>query len=411
MPPLTRWQHAWRLGTVWLIGGLFWLFVFGLSPAGDGDLDRTQLVDVLLLVDLVVGQLVVVLVAFRRRSPLLVAVLAVLLSAVSAWAAPASALAMMSLATRRRLGPILVILALNLAISLVYEFMVAPHIFPEDPAYRDGGSWWQTLINVVIVVLVMAILTLIGWNIGGRRLLVASWRSQAETAQREQAARVAQARLAERARIAREMHDVMGHRLSLVAMHAGALTHRPDLTDEQRAQSAEIVRSGAHQALEELRVVLGVLRGDDVGEQVESATPRAVEAPQPTLTDIPSLVAEVTSSGQSVTLDADPALWERSVDLAESVGRHAYRVVQESLTNARKHAPGAEVRVDLFGDEQEGLSVVVRNPTAPGPSPMAGAGLGLPGMSERVHLAGGTFEAGVVGGEFAVRVWLPWSTT
>ncbi|WP_022925361.1 sensor histidine kinase [Serinicoccus marinus] len=404
-PDLRPWQQAWRLGTVWLLGGLPWLVVFGLSPVGQGDLERTGAVDVLLVLDLLVGQLCVLLVAFRRRRPATVAVVVTLLSAVSAWGAPAALLAVLSLATRRRLPPLLVVLALNALISLTYDTFVAPTLLPDDPAYADGGSLWQVGINTLVVLLVFCIVGLIGWNIGGRRQLIASWRSQAQTARREQAARVSQARLAERARIAREMHDVMGHRLSLVAMHAGALAHRPDLSEQERRASAEIVRDGAHQALQELRDVLGVLRAEEDPDPLETGQ---VEAPQPTLTALPSLVAEATSSGQEVLLEADPDLWSRSVHLSDLVGRHAYRVVQEALTNARKHAPDSVARVRVAGSEEDGLEVVVRNAVGPTGGSAPSSGMGLPGMAERVHLADGRFEAGVEAGEFVVRVWLPW---
>ncbi|MFK5688541.1 sensor histidine kinase [Ornithinimicrobium sp. LYQ92] len=421
-PPLTRWQQTWRLATVWLLGGLFWLAVFAITPVGQGEPTDRGVVDVLLLLDIAIGQLVVVLVAFRRRWPVGVAVAVSLLSILSTWSVPAVMLAILSLATRRRMPPLVVVLILNVALGAVHDRWIAPILFPDDPSYASGrGSLLSLGLTSVIGLLVFAIVALIGWNIGGRRELVSSWRAQAETADREQSARVAQARLAERARIAREMHDVMGHRLSLVAMHAGALAHRPDLTEAERTQSAEIVRDGAHQALEELRVVLGVLRAEDEGSggaaasgtaggTTDGAAGRAVEAPQPAFTDIPSLVAEVTSSGQQVQLEAAPDLWARSVELPGPVGRHAYRVVQEALTNARRHAPGTRVQVELAGGPQAGLRVLVRNPVV-STVPATGQGLGLPGMAERVTLAGGTFEAGVVGGDFAVRVWLPWRTT
>lgn len=398
------------MATVWLLGGLFWLLVFSITPVGRGDVDDQGLVDVLLLLDIALGQAVVVLVAFRRRWPVAVVVIGTMLAGLSTWAMPAVLLAVLSLATRRRLMPLVVILALNVGIGAAHDRWVAPILFPDDPMYASGrGSLLSAGVASVLTLLIFAVVALIGWNIGGRRELFSSWRAQAETADREQAARVAQARLAERARIAREMHDVMGHRLSLVAMHAGALAHRPDLSEDERRQSAEIVRDGAHQALEELRGVLGVLRTEEEGPGAtgDGGPARAVEAPQPTFTDIPSLVAEVTSSGQPVVLEADPDLWARSVELPSTVGRHAYRVVQEALTNARRHAPGRPVRVELVGHREGGLGVLVRNPVS-GSRTTVGPGLGLPGMAERVTLAGGTFEAGVVGGDFAVRVWLPW---
>lgn len=199
------------------------------------------------------------------------------------------------------------------------------------------------------------------------------------------------------------MHDVLAHRLSLVAMHAGVLAHRTDLPEADRRAAAEVVRAGAHQALEELREVLGVLR-----EDAEAGGDHPVEAPQPGLSAIPSLVAEVTSSGQPVHLEVDEHLWARSVSLPASTGRHAYRVVQESLTNARKHAPGTGATVALGGGPGRGTTLVITNPVVQQPDSMPSGGRGLTGMTERVQLASGRFDAGVRGSLFVVEVWLPW---
>lgn len=401
--PLRWWGHAWRVALAWVLGVLLFVLTFAASPAGQAAGDYPGRVDALLFVDLLVGHLAVLLALWRRRFPTTVAVVTNALLAVSTFAIPAAMLCVVSLASRRRWRPLVAGAVVHVVAGIYYELVVARALGVEMAT--DLSSPWHAGLVAMITVLLFATVALIGWNIGGRRELVASWRSQAETAHREQAARVAQARTAERARIAREMHDVMGHRLSLVAMHAGALAHRPDLTEEERRQSAEIVRDGAHQALQELRDVLGVLRGEDEPADGASAT----EAPQPTLTDVPSLVAEVTSSGHPVDLTVAPGLWDRSVELSDRVGRHAYRVVQEALTNARKHAPGAPVRVHLGGDADAGLSLVVHNIV---PRPVAAdpgvPGRGLTGMQERVTLVGGTFEAGADPEGFGVRVWLPW---
>lgn len=402
-PPLRWWGHAWRVALAWVLGVLLFVLAFAASPAGQAAGDYPGRVDALLLVDLLVGHLAVLLALWRRRFPTTVAVVTNALLAVSTFAIPAAMLCVVSLASRRRWRPLVAVAVVHVVAGIYYELVVARALGVEMAT--DLSSPWHAGLVAMISVLLFATVALIGWNIGGRRELVASWRSQAETAHREQSARVAQARTAERARIAREMHDVMGHRLSLVAMHAGALAHRPDLTEEERRQSAEIVRDGAHQALQELRDVLGVLRGEDEPADGASAT----EAPQPTLTDVPSLVAEVTSSGHPVDLAVAPGLWDRSVELSDRVGRHAYRVVQEALTNARKHAPGAPVRVHLGGDADAGLSLVVHNIV---PRPVAAdpgvPGRGLTGMQERVTLVGGTFRAGAEREGFGVRVWLPW---
>lgn len=387
---LSPWQHGWRLVLVWVLGLGVWLFVGTVATDGwRSDVDAPGAVEGLLLLDLALGHLALVVVACRRRWPVGVALVTGLLCLFSAMAAPVSLLALVSLATRRRWPALVLVTVVNLLVDTFYELVVSPVLGLSD----------AVLTNLGFAVLVYAICVLVGWNIGSRRELVRSWRAEASTANREQAARVAQAQLAERARIAREMHDVLAHRLSLVAMHAGALAHRPDLSEDERKEAAEVVRAGAHLALDELREVLGVLRADDRDDVSLS--------PQPGLSGIPSLVAEVTSSGQEVHLRADPSLWLRSVSLPGSTGRHAYRLVQEALTNARRHAARAATTVELDGRPGGGLSIQVSNPV-PGRVVASGDGRGLAGMKERVQLAGGRFGAGQEGERFVVRARLPW---
>lgn len=406
------WQQAWRLGLAWLVGIAAFLTIAAVATEGFTREDEgTTLVLVLLILDLAVGHLALVVAAYRRRWPLAVALITAVMTFVSITAAGASALALVSLATRRRIWQIVGVVLLKMAADTTYEFGFTRWLGVQGEALVEGDTvavgTQAALANLGFVVLLYVICILVGWNVGSRRELIRSWRTGAETANREQAARVAQAQLAERSRIAREMHDVLAHRLSLVAMHAGVLAHRTDLPEDERREAAEIVRAGAHQALEELREVLGVLRSDADEEPAPDGP--AVEAPQPGLSGIPSLVAEVTSSGQEVHLQADPDLWARSVQLPASTGRHAYRVVQEALTNARKHAGGAAATVELSGRPGKGLSIVVANPVPAGAqATLPGGGRGLTGMAERVQLAGGRFEAGFEVTRFVVRVWLPW---
>ncbi len=406
--PLRPWDHVWRLGLAWVVGMVFFLVYVGPLLANvESDLDAPVAV-ALLGLDLLVGHLALVLVAFRRRAPGAIAVVATVMSAVSVLAVAASFLAVVSLATRRRLWPLVWLGALSVLAGSFHERVIVPWTTPAEFRQSLTGQGWMIdgVVYAVVALLVYGVAVLIGWNIGSRRELVLSWRRQAETANLEQAARVSQAQLAERARIAREMHDVLAHRLSLVAMHAGVLAHRTDLPAHERAESAEVVRAGAHQALEELREVLGVLREDGEGDDAPAAR---VEAPQPGLSGIPSLVAEVTSSGQEVRLVVDELLWGRSMSLPASTGRHAYRVVQESLTNARRHSDGRPVTVQIDGEPGRGLAIEVSNPVRPAQDDsLPTGGRGLTGMAERVQLAGGTFEAGVEVANFVVRAWMPW---
>jgi signal transduction histidine kinase len=232
----------------------------------------------------------------------------------------------------------------------------------------------------------------VGWGlfIRSRRQLVESLRDRAARAETEARLRAEQAQQRARDEIAREMHNVLGHRLSLLSVHAGALEFRPDAPAEEVARAAMVIRENAHQALQDLREVIGVLRAP-VGD-----------LPQPTLADVAQLVAESGRAGMRVVLRD-----QTSGAVPDLVGRTAYRAVQEALTNARKHAPCAQVLVQLAGSPGAGLSVEVSNdappatpgPAAgpgpgPGPAPDPGAGRGLAGLAERVALASGRLEHG-----------------
>jgi signal transduction histidine kinase len=197
------------------------------------------------------------------------------------------------------------------------------------------------------------------------------------------------------------MHDVLAHRISLLSMHAGALEFRPDADPEEIARAAGVVRASAHQALQDLREVIGVLR-----EEPGDGRP---ERPQPTLEALPALLEESREAGMHVSHEY------RVEDLAAvpaGVGRNAYRIVQEGLTNARKHARGAAVDVTVDGAAGVGLTVEVRNRlslAAADVQLIPGAGTGLVGLSERTSLAGGTLEHGrTPTGDFHLRAWLPW---
>lgn len=410
------WQHLWRAGLAWLLGAVLFLTEFSSSPASlqPNGVYPIQ-VDALLGLDLLLGQVAVLAVFLRRRWPVSVAVLTMALCALSVFAAPAAFLAVGSLAIRRKIAPLIPVAGISVIAALVYALVVTPWLDPQ--LARTMGSWFLWT-SVAISLVAFSVCALIGWNLGSRRALVDSWRVQAATVHREQTARVAQAQLAERARIAREMHDVLAHRLSVVAMHAGGLAYRDDLTREEVATTAETIRVSAHTALEELREVLGVLRAEDVNEATKEgsshgAPPGGSTAshPQPELCDIPALVAEAETHGNRVRLETPPQLWPQSVSLPTSTGRHAYRVVQEALTNARKHAPGEIATVRLDGDPDIGLSVRVTNPMPQRPPTTPGSQLGLTGMAERVNLAGGHLEVGQRGDQFVVDVWLPWQRT
>ena len=197
------------------------------------------------------------------------------------------------------------------------------------------------------------------------------------------------------------MHDVLAHRVSLLTLHAGALEFRPDASPEEVAEAAGVIRATAHAALEDLRGVIGVLRDGDGGD--------GPEPPQPTLADIPALVEESRAAGMKV----ECSLTEPPGPVPDALGRTAYRVVQEGLTNARKHAPAAAVAVHVGPDAGGALVVQVtsRRPlgvAAGAPSAAHGTGNGLIGLGERVALAGGALRHGPDGaGDFVLRATLP----
>jgi signal transduction histidine kinase len=361
------------------LGALF------LSPALHGSgarLPTTQVV-----VDVVCGTLACVALRWRRRWALGVALACVVLGTFSISATPAGLLALFSLAVHRPARPALVVAGLLIGSALVFA----------------GYSPTTDPLSVFLRVAPLALaVTAWGMFVRARRQLLLSLRERALRAEADQRLHEDRARMAERTRIAREMHDVLAHRISLLALHAGALEVRPDLPPAKVRETAELLRSTARQALEELRGVIGVLR-EEPGR--ESAPP----APQPTLSDIRRLVEETRRAGAEID-------FEMRVDHPEAVpgglGRDAYRIVQEALTNIGKHAHGAAARVRVTGAPDRGLRVGVHNRqpvhAQAGPT-LPGSGAGLLGLQERVALAGGTLVHGPDGsGDFVVDAELPW---
>ncbi|MFI0408436.1 sensor histidine kinase [Actinomadura sp. 3N508] len=335
------------------------------------------------------GAGILVLVLFRRRWPVWVSLFLTFYQVTNSVSWGATALSLFSVAVHRRWQPAVALTVLNSAIVLGL-FQLANNSM-SSPRER-----WEASL---VFVLGYTVLAAVGMLVRSRRQLIVSLHERARSAESEQRLRVEEARLLERERIAREMHDVLAHRISLLAVHAGALEFRPDTPAAQR-EAAGIIRQSAYEAMEDLREVIGVLRRDTPG-----ADP---ERPQPTLADVSGLVEESQRAGGRVTLEEnvpDPGR------VPSRVGRHAYRIVQEGLTNARKHAPGAAVRVTL--DAGTDLDIEVVNgvpPSSPGPPALAmpGAGAGLVGLAERVALLGGTLEHGRTGdGRFRLHARLP----
>ncbi|MFI5953322.1 sensor histidine kinase [Cryptosporangium sp. NPDC051539] len=255
---------------------------------------------------------------------------------------------------------------------------------------RDEPEYWTAVIAVLAL---DTALVASGKLVRSHRLLVQSWQARAREAEEGQRLRVEEARHSERERIAREMHDVLAHRISLLAVHAGALEVRRTAPEDER-RAAGVIRESAYAALEDLREVIGMLRSDDTIDD---------DRPQPTLADVPALIEQSRQAGTPIVLD-DRC---RDVD-AGPAGRHVYRVVQEGLTNARKHAPNAPVRIVLTGPS-DGLTVEITNPVPPnGRAWLPGAGSGLVGLGERMQLVGGRLEHGRTdAGDFRLYAWVP----
>ncbi|MEO3929004.1 histidine kinase [Micromonosporaceae bacterium B7E4] len=373
----------------------------------------------------------------RRRWPVALAAAALPVALFSTPSGIATLIILLTLVVHRPLSVAGPLVTAHLGVAVLYEY--------RNPDPTDG-PWIGMALSLVLTASVLAW----GMFIRARRQLVLSWRDRAYRAEAEQRLRVEAARRLERTRIAGEMHDVLAHRISLLSLHAGALEFRPDAPPEEIARAAGVIRTSAHQALQDLREVISVLREDPPEggtEQEQAVEPapvsggwgaapkayppdppyppvplpaagepdppvppaRAPERPQPTLDDLPALVAESREAGMRVDLRTELTATETA---PAGLGRGAYRIVQEGLTNARKHAPGTSVLVTARGRPGLGLSVEVRNrwPVGQPAGPrIPGTGTGLVGLGERTALLGGWLEHGRTdSGDFRLAAWLPW---
>ncbi|UIX32313.1 sensor histidine kinase [Streptomyces sp. GQFP] len=309
-------------------------------------------------------------------------------------------------------APLLVVAACTVTLSLASLWWTAATVLLACAAGRQPGlaRTAAVVLSAVVAVGVVAVAVVPSWiTLGDRfvsvlvgtavlpwfagrfwrqyRALVRAGWERAEHLEREQQLVAEQARLRERARIAQDMHDLLGHDLSLIALSAGAMKLAPGLPDEQREAAGDI-RARAATAVDRLGEIIGILRGNDA---VTSAA------------RVEDLVEGASAAGLPVTLatEGEPG------ELSPAAERAVHRVVQESLTNAAKHAPGAAVAVRIrhTADETE---VRAENGPAPTMSGAAqGGGRGLVGLDERVRLAGGSMAYGPHEGGFAVVARIP----
>ncbi|MFB8142472.1 sensor histidine kinase [Streptomyces parvus] len=311
-----------------------------------------------------------------RTSPPLSLMIAAVLSILNVWLS-VTLLVMSYLAGRRMSSPrgALLSFAAVLAVGSLVNLVVLDELW----------SWFTT---VAALPLVMVFPWVVGRYVRLRdELTVGGWQ-RARQLEREQDLLSQQARMRERARIAQDMHDSLGHELTLISLQAGALEVQTDLSEKHREAVVQL-REAAAAAAENLRDTIGMLHN---------------AAEEPLGQDMDELVDRARASGVRVELSR-----RGEADLSKVADLAARRVVLESLTNAAKHAPGSEVRVEVTHREEETEVRVTNGPAPGGPAPAAvGGSFGLVGLHERLVLAGGSLEAGPTpDGGFAVVAVLP----
>ncbi|WP_428949924.1 sensor histidine kinase [Streptomyces sp. cg35] len=326
--------------------------------------------------ELVLGAVAVVLVVLRHRFPVVV------LLGLSAAAGAVPAVALLTAAAAfeagRRTGALRWPVVVFAAASLL-PMATAP--------YRAPSAGQIVPLGMVVAVLAVIGPALVGIVVGQQERAVRLLRDSALAAD-------GRARLAERSRIAAEMHDLVGHRLSLISLYSGglelALAEREPFLQAEAAQ----IHTAAGLAVTELQEALGVLGPDDDTRPTEATGTHA---------DLAALAAASRATGTPVTLE-----WTGD-DLAGAVPRlrlAVHRVVREALSNAHRHASGAALQITVVS-AQDDVRVRVHNGPSPLPADSASTGLGLAGLRERVALLGGTLDAHATGAGFTVEAYLP----
>ncbi|MEV7870462.1 histidine kinase [Streptomyces sp. NPDC088124] len=349
------------------------------------------------------GLWTVVLVLGRHRHPALaVAATAPLLVGSSVWILAAVPLIVVS--ATRRVAPRRAWQAAGAACALTAALAVAVGLVTGRTAgdpMTESLTWPEIVLgNTLSVALLLILPTLAGTLLGQRRPLVSLLRERNAYLEQARSLAAVAARMEERNRIAGEMHDLLGHKLSLISVHAGALELAAARQAPPLAGQAELLRTTAGTAMEELREILGVLRREELQDPtVEPGGNRG------TRDDISALVAESAQAGMAVTLD-----WSGpdTADAAPRTRQAVHRLVRESLTNALKHASGAPTRVEVrHTDGRIAVSVTNEAPRVPR-APRPGNRSGLVGLEERISLLGGSFGAGPLAfGGFRVEALLP----
>ncbi|MER6036332.1 sensor histidine kinase [Streptomyces sp. NPDC001835] len=265
-----------------------------------------------------------------------------------------------------------------------------------------GGSHYQP--TGVLAVVLSAVVVVLGAALRDRRVARAELVEQTSLTSEERARRTL---LEERSRIARELHDVVAHHMSVISIQAQVAPHLVEQPSPELVENLAGIRQNALEALTELRRVLGVLRSENPEDPYglgDPGTGAAPDAPQPTLDRLGALIENTRAAGLDVTAEVGGA----ARPCAPGVELSAYRIVQEALSNALRHAPGSTVRVEVaHGPDGLRLTVANSRPRRPVP-PSPGAGHGLLGMRERAAMLGGHVTAGPApDGGFAVAAFLP----
>lgn len=311
----------------------------------------------------------------------------VLITALTAWWGSLTmamlAVVMFDLAAARRLGPAAACAAVALAANLLG--------YPPTRLWAD-----QSYLTALIV---WAFALVLGLWFGNRRHLMRALAADVEHLRVEAGLREDAARIAERSRIAAEMHDVLAHRLSLIALHTGVLVTRKDTLPEPVVERLALLRTASTQALGDLRDVLGALREPD---PTQSGTEL-----RPILKDVQELVSEARNAGQRIGM-----MTEGDPERAPTTHRLAvYRIVQEALTNARKHADGSLVTVRIDYRRPTTWVEVTNTPGTSGKAGEVDSGYGLVGLRERVNALGGHLNTGPAGaGAWRLSALIPQPT-
>jgi signal transduction histidine kinase len=241
---------------------------------------------------------------------------------------------------------------------------------------------------------------LVGWNLRRRRARWAELQARTERLERERQEEARRAVAEERLRIARELHDVIAHSMSVIAVQSAVGNHVIDAQPAEARQALAAIEATSRSALTEMRRLLGVLR--------QAGEPRGSLTPAPGLADLASLVAQVQDAGLRVWINVEG----HRGSVPPGVDLSAYRVIQEALTNVIKHAGSSSATVTIrYGDDSVAVEITNQGPAAPHlrvPRPRIGSGHGIIGMRERVAVFGGEFAAGPrPDGGFLVRACFP----